>query len=369
MSLGPPDPNRVVYNSFNGRFSDNPRAIYEELCRRTPDLEHIWTIKDETAAEFPEGITAVVPGTPEHAREVERAKYVVSNVEMRENLDKRPGVVFLQTWHGTPLKRIGYDNRYVVANPAGFERDAREYVRWDYLISPNAFSSEIFGRAFRGFDGEVIETGWPRNDALNAADRRQVRERVRAGLGLGDDQTVVLYAPTWRDNLVHEQGPAEAFSLALDVDEIARRFGDDHALLLRVHFLVGAQLADAAGPSVVNVSAYPEVRELYLAADVLITDYSSVMFDFAVTGKPMIFYVYDLEHYRDQLRGFYFDFEAEAPGPLCRTSDEVSEALEDLETISATHADRYRAFTDTYCYLDDGRAAARVVDHVFEELR
>ena len=362
------EPGQVLYNSFNGRFSDNPRAIYEELARRGTSAAHVWTAKDSPRDDFPAGASAVVAGSEEHLREVARSRYIVANVEMRESLDKAPGVVYLQTWHGTPLKRIGYDNRYVKANPAAFERDVREYERWDYLISPNGFSTEIFREdAFRGFAGEILETGYPRNDALSAPDRDEVRATVRAALGIAEGQTAVLYAPTWRDNLFHEEGP-QAFSLALDLDRLGERLGDDHVVLLRLHFLVAAEVAEAAGAAVRNVSAYPDIRELYLAADVLITDYSSSMFDFAITGKPMVFYTYDLEHYRDEMRGFYFDFEAEAPAPLCRTTDEVVDVLEDRVQSLAPYADRYSRFRERYCHLEDGNASARVVDRVFGEL-
>jgi CDP-glycerol glycerophosphotransferase len=295
------------------------------------------------------------------------ARYIVANVEMREHLDKTPGMVFLQTWHGTALKRIGYDNRYVHAHPAGFERDVEEYRRWDYLISPNAFTSEVMRSAFRGFEGEILETGYPRNDVLNSPDRDAIRARVRAALGIEDGQRAVLYAPTWRDNLYHEQGPG-AFQLALDVDGMARSLGDDHVLMLRLHFLVAGEAAGAGGDAVRDVSAFEDIRELYLAADALITDYSSVMFDFAITGKPLLFYTYDLVHYRDELRGFYFDFEAEAPGPLCMEMDELIEALADERGTQRQFADRYAAFRERYCYLDDGRAGERVVDRVFTEL-
>jgi CDP-glycerol glycerophosphotransferase len=365
--MPPLEPRRIVYNSFNGRFSDNPRAIYEELARRTADCTHLWTAREPGPGVFPAATRTVVPGTPPHVADVHRAKYIVANVEMRENLHKRPGMVFLQTWHGTALKRIGYDNRYVHANPAGFARDAEEYARWDYLISPNAFTTGILHSAFRGFEGEILETGYPRNDALNADDRDAVRARVRAALGAEDGQTVVLYAPTWRDNLYHEQG-ADSFTLTLDVEELARQMGDDHLFLLRLHFLVAGSVVNEGGGVVRDVSAYEDIRDLYLAADILVTDYSSSMFDFAITGKPLLFFTYDLEHYRDEMRGFYFDFEAEAPGPLCRTMDELTAALADIDGVTASYAGRYAAFRDRFCSMDDGRASARVVEKVFAEL-
>jgi CDP-glycerol glycerophosphotransferase len=360
------DARRVVYNSFNGRFSDNPRAIYEELERCVPDCTAVWLARDASSPAFPAEVTAVEPDSEAWGREAAPAKYVVANVEMRENLDKRPGAVFLQTWHGTTLKRIGYDNRYVHANPAGFERDIEEYRKWDFLVSPNALTTSVMRSAFRGFDGEILETGYPRNDVLSAPDRDAVRDRTRRALGIEDGKRVVLYAPTWRDNLYHEQGGT--FSLELDVERLARRLGEDHVLLLRLHFLVAANVARAHGERVVDVSDYEDIRDLYLAADVLVTDYSSSMFDFAITGKPLLFFTYDLEHYRDELRGFYFDFEAEAPGPLCRTSDELVAALGDLAAVEREHAASYRAFRERYCPHDDGHASRRVVERVFADL-
>jgi CDP-glycerol glycerophosphotransferase len=362
----PTQPDTVVYNSFHGRFSDNPRAVFEELNRRTREVTHVWTARDARAAAFPPDARVVLPGSWRQLWTAERARYVVANVEMRDTLSRRRGVTFLQTWHGTPLKRVGYDNRYVAANPAGFERDVREYARWDYLISPNSFTTGVLHDAFRGFAGEILEVGYPRNDALNAPDRDAVRARVRRSLGLEDGQVAVLYAPTWRDDSVHERRSGD-FALALDVDEFTRRLGDDHVLLLRLHFLVAAQIG-AKHAAVRDVSAYEDIRDLYLAADVLVTDYSSVMFDFSITGKPMIFYVYDLEFYRDELRGFYFDFEPEAPGPLCRTTDEVIAALEDVAAVQRSYAEPYAAFQQRYNHLDDGHAARRVVDRVFAEL-
>jgi CDP-glycerol glycerophosphotransferase len=360
------EPRRVVYNSFNGRFSDNPRAIYEELVRRTGGVEHVWMAREPPSA-FPAGAGRALPGEEGFSETVDAAKYVVANVEMREHLDKRPGTVFLQTWHGTALKRIGYDNRYVHANPAGFERDADEYRRWDYLVSPNPLTTSVMTSAFRGFEGEILETGYPRNDILSSPASDQVRDRVRAQLGIEPGQTAVLYAPTWRDNLFHEQGPG-AFRLELDVDALAARLGGDHVLMLRLHFLVADAVDQNHGPEVVNVSAYEDVRDLYLAADVLITDYSSVMFDFAITRKPQLFFTYDLDFYRDELRGFYFDFEGEAPGPLCRTSDELIAALGDVAGTARSFTARYEAFRERYCSLEDGRASARVVDRVFADL-
>jgi CDP-glycerol glycerophosphotransferase len=358
--LGRARPDRVLFNSFNGRFSDSPRAIYEELRRREGPLTATWIAAGDGG--FPPETSRVAPYSLPYLREVGRSGHVVSNLQMPNNLIKRPHVSYLQTWHGTPLKRIGYDNERWQHNPAGLATMARDFAKWDFLVSANPFSTEVFRRAFR-FEGEILETGYPRNDALSAPDRDAVRARVRRELGIADDQRVVLYAPTWRDDQVTDAG-ALRFSLRLDVDALARRLGGDHVFLLRLHYLLAASLGDGS-PHARNVSEHPDIRELYLAADVLVTDYSSAMFDFAVTGRPIVFFTYDLDAYRDDVRGFYFDFEAEAPGPLCRSSEEVGDALADLDAVTDAHAERYRAFRERFCPFDDGRASARVVDRVF----
>jgi CDP-glycerol glycerophosphotransferase len=359
--LGRARRDRVLFNSFNGRFSDSPRAIYEELRRRDGSLHATW-IAAAPDGEFPAGTTQVAPYSFPYLREVGRAGTVVSNLQMPRNLIKRPHVTYLQTWHGTPLKRIGYDNERWQRNPAGLATMARDFAKWDFLISPNRFSTDIFRRAFR-YQGEVLETGYPRNDALSAPDRDAVRARVRRALGISDDQRVVLYAPTWRDDQVTDTGSLR-FSLQLDVDALAERLGGDHVFLLRLHYLLAASLGDAS-PHARNVSDHADIRELYLAADVLVTDYSSAMFDFAITGRPIVFFTYDLDTYRDDVRGFYFDLEAEAPGPLCRTSEAVGDALAGLDAVTAAHAGRYAAFRERFCPFDDGHASARVVDRLF----
>jgi CDP-glycerol glycerophosphotransferase len=359
--VGTPSPQRVLYNSFNGRFSDSPRAIYEELVRRGRATHHAWIASNTDG--FPAEVNTMPLYSVRYQREAGRAGYTVSNLQMPTNFRKRPGARYVQTWHGTPLKRIGFDNERWQKNPRGLDRVARDLAKWDFLVSQNPFSTEIFRRAFR-FDGEILETGYPRNDALNAPDASATRARVRESLGIPDGVRAVLYAPTWRDDTVDAGGTLQ-FPLAPDLERIAAQLGDDHVLLLRLHYLLAAHLGDELRGAGRNVSEHADIRELYLAADVLITDYSSAMFDFAVTGKPIVFFTYDLDEYRDQVRGFYFDLEAEAPGPVCRTAYDVVQAVHAIDGEHAAHASRYVRFRERFCPFDDGRAAARVVDRVF----
>ncbi len=352
---------RIVFVSFRGHFSDSPRAIYEELLERGVDAACTWLTAPHTAASFPDDVATATFGSPGSIAALESADLVVSNDHIPLDWEKRPETTYLQTWHGTPLKRIHWD---VLWAPEGrLERLQRDVDQWDLLVSPNRASTPLLRRAFR-YDGEVLETGYPRNDVLNAADRDEIRARVRRQLEIPDGVTAVLYTPTWRDDVVFAEEAAGPFALGLDVDAFAEALGDDHVLLLRLHYMLTGRLEAYEHPAVRDVSFHPEVSELYLAADVLVTDYSSTMFDFAVTGKPLLFYTYDLDDYESRVRGFYFDLASIAPGPLVRTTEELLGALAELPRVTAEHADAYAHFRETFCHLDDGHASERVLDRV-----
>ena len=355
QALARVDPKLVLFDSWHGTFADSPRAISEELHRRNTGHEHVWTIAPGN--EGPPWATCIGPDDRRYVSCLGRAGYVVSNAGMPGYYRKRASTRYLQTWHGTPLKRIAFDiPGHSVANRPRYLRDfSRDVARWDALISPNSFSTDVFKRAFR-FDGQVLETGYPRNDLLVAAEREEIRRRVRQNLGIAESATAVLYAPTWRDS--------RDFDLTLDVEMLLGDL-DEHILLLRLHQLV-AERVRASHSRMRDVSRYADNRGLYLAADVLITDYSSVMFDFAVTRKPILYFTYDLEGYRDELRGFYFNFEEEAPGPLLSDTRAVIDALNDLDGVNERHADAYERFYERFCSLEDGNASSRVIDAFFD---
>ncbi len=352
----------AVFDSFDGRLcSDNPRAIYAELRRSHPDLDCAWISVDGDFA-VPDGGRVILADSREHIEALAQARYVIFNDMLPRWFSKRSGQTCLQTWHGTPLKRIGLDvERPRFASGLVYPDLLRaDVANWDLLLSPNSFSTPIFRRAF-GFDGEILETGYPRNDALHRPGQAERKAAILEQLGLPADKRIVLYAPTWRDDAARQDGRYR-FDLQLDLRAAAAALGDDHILLIRMHAQVRDDLpATVAGSFATNVTGYPDITDLCLISDVLITDYSSIMFDFAGTGRPMLFFTYDLERYRDTLRGFYFDFEATAPGPLLSTSAEVIAALRDIASIERSYQPAYAAFAARYCGLDDGDAAARAV--------
>ena len=356
----------VLFISWKGKqCSDNPRGIAEELRRRGDTREHIWVVND-WAIPVPDGATAVLAGTEDYYEAVARSRYLITNDDMQDWYVKRDGQLYVQTWHGTPLKRIGFDvaQPQFISGTRYLDHLAQDVAKWDLLLSPNPFSTPILRRAFR-YEGEIGETGYPRNDVLCDGDADRVAARVRATLGIPDGKRVIMYAPTWRDNQYYASGRYR-FDFRLDLEQAWRRLGEDHVILLRGHHHMADDVPAGTRPGfVINVTDYPDISELFLATDAVITDYSSVMFDFAPTGRPILFFTYDLEEYRDDLRGFYFDLEAEAPGPLLATSAEVIEAIANLDTVAVQYREAYQRFAARFCPLDDGKAAARACDRIF----
>jgi CDP-glycerol glycerophosphotransferase (TagB/SpsB family) len=224
------------------------------------------------------------------------------------------------------------------------------------LLAQNAYSVERFRSAY-AYRGPIWETGYPRNDVLSDTGRAAgVRELV----GIAAGTTVVLYAPTWRDN-------RNDLIDALDLTEFAGQLPEDHVLLVRGHSRTIEGGTDLSAERLIDVTTYPDVGELMLIADVLVTDYSSVMFDFVSTDRPMIFYTPDLAHYSDVLRGFYFDFLAEAPGPVVETGADLLAALVEVETAGEKYAARRALWRERFAPHDDGTAAERVVRRLYEE--
>ncbi|WP_344843745.1 CDP-glycerol glycerophosphotransferase family protein [Nonomuraea dietziae] len=239
--------------------------------------------------------------------------------------------------------------------PPVWYRQAAEVRGWDVLLSQSPWATPVLREAF-GYKGEVLESGLPRNDVLSSPDREELAAAVRRRLGLIEGKKVVLYAPTWRDY------DRKNSTIKLDLSLARAELGADHELLVRAHPMQAMPLVP--GEVAHDVTTYPDMSDLLLVADVLVTDYSSSMFDFVATGRPIVFFTYDLEKYSSR-RGLYLDLASQAPGPLLSKSGEVVEALRSIDTVAAAHADRYEAFKATYAPRDDGKATARVVDHVF----
>jgi CDP-glycerol glycerophosphotransferase len=340
--------NAVFFESFYGRVAgDNPLAIDREIARIAPGVTRYWSVID-LAVEVPEGAIAVVEGSSDWWRARSASRLLIVNDWLRRRYARRPGQKVLQTWHGTPLKRLALTRPGF--RPRAWGAALKESRRWNVLLAQNPYAARILARAYAFRGREMWVEGYPRNDVLSTGDGGSTRRQ----LGIGDDEKVLLYAPTWRDDR------SEMVDF-MDPQELAERAGA--VVLVRGHSRTLLPGQSATGARVIDVTGYADVARLMCAADAMITDYSSVMFDFTITGKPIYFLVPDLEHYRSDLRGFYFDLAERAPGPVVRTTDDLIEALgED----PARYADRYAEWRTVFNARDDGRAAERVTARIFD---
>lgn len=344
------DENAVFFESFYGQSTGcNPRALDREIAARLPGVTRYWSVVD-LSVPVPEGAIAIVEGSPEWWRARSAARLLIVNDWLRRRFARKAGQKVLQTWHGTPLKRLalhrpGFDPRRMAAV-------VKESRRWDVLLAQNLYSERILKKAYAFFGKPIWTDGYPRNDLLVADDGAATRE----ALGIAPDERVLLYAPTWRDDRSEIVDFVDPQRLAEQTDAV---------VLVRGHSRTLRPGKDHAGARVVDVTGFPETARLLPVADALITDYSSVMFDYSVTGKPMYFLVPDLEHYRGQLRGFYFDLAERAPGPLVTSQDELVEALLD-DQLPARFAERYAAWRAQFNRRDDGHAAERVVSRLID---
>jgi CDP-glycerol glycerophosphotransferase len=341
-------------------YACNPRGIYETLRELAPQIRAVWVVEEKHAAEFPKDVEHVIAGTREYYRLLARAKYFVNNVNFPNDYVKRRGTVHVQTHHGTPLKTMGLDLRdaYMEGRGMNFERLLRRAARWDYSISQNVFSTLVWERTYPT-RYESLEIGYPRNDVLANATEEDV-ERARNELGLEPGTRSILFAPTHREYQADYQP-------TVDIGDLAEELGPEFTILLRLHYFYGERTPPTAGSGaarILDVTTHPSIEELCLAADCLLTDYSSLMFDYAVLDRPLVIHAPDWEEYRT-LRGTYFDLLAEPPGVVTTNQEELVGAFRS-GAAWADEAVRLRsAFRERFCSLEDGCASERVVRRVF----
>jgi CDP-glycerol glycerophosphotransferase len=352
----------IMFESWRGLYADSPRALSEHLGSTDPSWRRLWVTSGEN--EFPTDVGTVPRHSVGYFKDLLTTDVLVANDIVSKHLVKGPRVHYLQLWHGTPLKLIGHDERahsYTGAE-AHLKRMVRDVAKWDYLVSPSPACSEIFRSAF-GFEGEMWETGYPRNDVLRAPDAAARREEVRRRLGIAPGSLAVLHAPTWRDDDKTDDGRFRQ-SVLLDPAVLEAALPEGSRLLLRLHRNVKERPTSPGSEFVLDVSDHPDIAELYLAADVLVSDYSSAVYDFAVTGKPILLFAPDLDRYRDAVRGMYFDYEDWAPGPVSSTQEELVAGLADLAQVESDWKQRYQDFVQQFCPHEDGHASERVVERL-----
>lgn len=358
--------NYVMFESFLGRsYSDSPKYVYEYLQKNYPgQYKCIWVLRDKNK-DIPYDHVKVTRFSIRYAYYLAVSKFFVFNMRQPVFMKVKHDQVFCETWHGIPIKRIMFDQEEVTGPDKKYKETAYKQSRlWNYLVSPNHYCTDVFKSCFLFDEQHIIETGYPRNDILHENDPAFVK-MIKERIGIPEGKKAILYAPTFRDNEFYALGEYK-YTCALDFNYLKEKLGDEYVLLMRTHYLI-ADAIDTTGLEdfVINVCNYEDIAELYLVSDMMISDYSSVAFDFANLRRPMIYYTYDLEDYRDNLRGFYIDIEKELPGPLVYTTEEVAESIQNIDKIKEQYEGRYDAFYEKYCHLEDGHSTERVVKQVF----
>ncbi|TIC89216.1 glycosyltransferase [Nocardioides sp. GY 10113] len=354
----------VYLQSYAGASAtDSQLALHHELRRTRPDLTLYWGVHS-SASWVPEGGVPVLMGSREWYRVLGSVRYLCLNIDPDRWFRRKPGQRLLQTFHGYPAKSMGL--RMWRAKQNTPRRIALELERtsgtWDLILTPAPEMDEHYRREY-AYEGPIHSHGYPRDDELVGPDAERLREETRRRLGISPEQKVILYAPTWRDDLATNWRRAEIVS-HLDLESASRALGPDYVLLMRGHrFHAGAvRRPGAPGAQILDVTDYPEINHLILAADAAVLDYSSLRFDFALTRRPMVFLVPDLDTYVGDVRGFLFDYRDSAPGPLVDTADEAVELLRDLPALAERSAPELDRFHRTYNYLQTGDSARRVAE-------
>lgn len=363
---------RIIYfESFHGtQYSDNPKAIYEWMATHCPDYKLVWGVNKGSEEPFrKEKVSYVLRFSWQWFLTMPRAKTWVINTRTPLWLHKNKRTTYLQTWHGTPLKQIGRDIETI--SIPGYTKESYdnsfslESARWDYLISPNAYSTDIFKRAF-DYKGAIIESGYPRNDVLVKQSVSNTKA-LKKKLNLPTDKKLVLYAPTWREKEKQVNGKY-AFTVDFPFEEVVAELKESAYLLVRMHYLVAQSFDfEQYDGKVINVSTDYDMAELLAISDLLITDYSSCMFDFAITDQPIIYYIPDKEAYNEDMRGFYFPMADKMPGELASEKERLMMLLQrwqqQPEAVKTTH---YLEFKEKFTSLESGTAAKQAACNVLK---
>lgn len=362
--------NLILFESNLGRnYSGNPRAIYEEMLRRDLDKKYkiYWIYDKNTEFEVPGNVKKIVRESYQYLLLTWQAKMWITDTRMMGYIIKNPNTKFIMTWHGTPLKKLGLDmDDIFMANNRGIERYKASFWnhsrRWDYLVAPNEYSAKIFRNCF-DFKKTMLKTGYPRNDDLVNCNNQAYIDSLKDKYHIPKNKKVILYAPTFRD----DENTAKnkyVFNPHVNFDILYRALKKDYVFIVKYHYFITSKVDWLRFKGFI-VDIDTDIKDLYLMADIMMTDYSSTMFDYSILKRPMIFYTYDLEKYANN-RGFYFDFIETAPGPFLYTTEDLVDFLKGGKPDFTPFKEKLNAFHKKFTSLETGRASAVIADLVEE---
>ena len=322
----------ILFSSFYGRqYAGDPRAIFETLIAvRGVELKYVWVLgsMNSVPSAIRRQCTIVRRYSLRHVYFLAVAQYRIDNCQESYLLRPKEGVVYVQTWHGTPIKKIAQD----IPAPI-YDRIKIDWLRdsnsWTFLLAPSYFVANMLASSFNIDRKKVLPIGQPRNDALTSRFSKEDSIFKKKVFGDRDcDRLVVMYAPTFRDDDTSKQ------HVPFSLEQFSAKFSEKYVLLLRFHSNIITIGPTRTGDNdIINVSEVDDLQSLLRITDVLVSDYSSIVFDFMILNRPIIYYPYDFEHYSNLLRGLYFSFE-DLPGQVVHSEDDFFRALSDFNDLS-----------------------------------
>ncbi len=370
--------NTILYESFWGRgLVDNPYAIFLELLERQEfsNFRHIWVIDDfEENKPIIEkyknksNITFVQYRSEEYLEALATAKYLINNTTFQNFFIRKPEQIYINTWHGTPIKSMGY---HMVGGNLGVANTMRNFLCANYLLSANRQMTQMYLDSYKLqqiYEGEILQEGYPRNDLLSKTSSAEIKEKLAAyGIQLQLDKKLILYAPTWRENSSGKAvvNPTELLEIKEKLESSLD--SEKYQILIKPHQFVYRQLKDLEEYKGLLVPATIDANELMSVVDIMISDYSSIFLDYMVLEKPILFYIPDLEEYRNN-RGLDLTPE-ELPGPTSSRLEDIIEAVRDIDNVVVGYQEVYQSLREKMCPYEDGQASARIADIIFGKAR
>lgn len=361
----------IIFESYGGTaYNDSVRAIYEEMLEDEVfrSFYFVWAFKNPEDYLFlmkNHHTILVRKGSKEYRKYYASARYWINNVTVADYLKPRKNQVYIETWHGTPLKKLGCDIT-TDSDPRQTKKHMHKRYRAkgkkiSYFLSPSAYYTEKLSSAFDVTDdSHFIECGYPRNDKLFRYSEEDI-VTWKQNRGIPQDKKVILYTPTWRDSSVDANNHF-VWDNGVDFAKLMNELGDDYCVLFRAHHQIRDAFDGKDCPRIIDVSTEDNIDELYCISDMMITDYSSTMFDYANLKRPMIFHMFDREKYAEEIRGFYIPVE-QLPGPVTTTTDELIQAIKTLEQ-NFSYDEKYRSFNEQFNPHEDGNATKRAISQL-----
>ena len=370
----------ILFESFKGeKYCDSPKALYKQILldKRFEGYTFVWVLnKDESEyADLSENTIVVKYDSKECFKYYAKAKYWVRNSTFPATVMKKKDQIYLQTWHGTPLKKLGCDIEVDHKDPNSSVAEIKQRYRlesrmMDYLLSPSKYATEKLVSAFDlkrvSKTNIVIEEGYPRNEYLFKYIDDDVIE-VKKRLNIPMDKKVILFAPTYRDSS-HIIGEGYIYMPDTNFELLQKELADEYVILFRAHYFVDKTFDFAKYKGFIyGVSDVDDINDLFIVSDILITDYSSSFFDFANLNKPILYFMYDLEYYSKESRGLYISL-GELPGPILKTEEELVTAIRNINEISIKYQDLYRRFNEKFNYLDNAEVTKKILELLYSDV-